>query len=53
MSSIVKCCFDSSEMPDVLESMAQKCTDPGCKFLSIIDNKLIISMSHGHSSGLL
>lgn len=27
--AFVKCCFDS-ELPDVVESVIQKCTDPGC-----------------------
>lgn len=28
--NLAKCCFDS-ELPDVLDSVIQKCTDPGCK----------------------
>lgn len=39
MASIVKCCFDSNEMPDVIESMAQKCTDPGCKLRQFYNAK--------------
>lgn len=31
--SLVKCCFDTPEISDVIESMVQKCTDPGCKYL--------------------
>lgn len=29
--SLVKCCFDTPELADVIETMIQKCTDPGCK----------------------
>ncbi|XP_039747031.1 protein EFR3 homolog cmp44E isoform X1 [Pararge aegeria] len=28
--SFVKCCFESSEGHDFLDSLVQKCTDPGC-----------------------
>lgn len=30
--SLVKCCFDTPEISDVIETMVQKCTDPGCKY---------------------
>lgn len=29
--SLVKCCFDTPEVPDVIDTMVQKCTDPRCK----------------------
>lgn len=29
--SFVKCCFDTPEVADIVESFVQKCTDPGCK----------------------
>ncbi|CAH2097948.1 unnamed protein product [Euphydryas editha] len=28
--SFVKCCFESTEGHDFLDSFVQKCTDPGC-----------------------
>lgn len=30
--SFVKCCFESTEGHDFLDSFVQKCTDPGCKY---------------------
>ncbi|KAJ6647316.1 Protein EFR3 like cmp44E [Pseudolycoriella hygida] len=28
--SIIRCCFESVELPEFMDTMASKCTDPGC-----------------------
>lgn len=30
--SLIKCCFDPVELPEFIDTMIQKCTDPGCKY---------------------
>lgn len=29
--SIMRCCFETPDVSDVIETMVQKCTDPRCK----------------------
>lgn len=33
--ALIKCCFEASEMPEVFDSIAQKCTDSGCMYIII------------------
>lgn len=35
----MKCCFDSQfELPEFVDTVAQKCTNPGCKFFHLLTN---------------
>lgn len=29
--SLIKCCFEPIELPEFLDSIVIRCTDPGCK----------------------
>lgn len=31
--SMIRCCFEPVELPEFIDTMIQKCTDPGCKWL--------------------
>lgn len=32
----MKCCFESQlEMPEFVDEIAQKCTNPGCKYCNL------------------
>lgn len=53
--SFVKCCFESTEGHDFLDSFVQKCTDPGCKyfyqFLLIFLNNFLIKLGESIACG--
>lgn len=50
--SIIKCCFNNSEVSDILDSMVQKCADTKCKlqFIKYRRNYMCIFIVIVHKS---
>jgi len=42
--SIIKCCFEPVELPEFIETMVQKCTDPGCKFYVLLSIQIVFKV---------
>ena len=35
MSMLLRCCFEPVELPQVFETVIQKCTDPRCEYIFV------------------